>query len=139
MKPFVAATLAALAALAGCQAPEQVQRQPLPPLIEDGTPRRYTDLLDRVRYQASYATEAFYKNRWVEVEDTARGLEQSARLLARSEEVPGRQKETLAVVTADLGKEAKQLLDAAHNKDAAAVNGALQRLNLKVRALRLEE
>ena len=132
-------TVALLTALAGCQSPEQVQRQPLPQLPEDATPRKFGELLDRVRYQVTFATEVSYKNKWAQVEETARGLEQSARLLARAEEVPADHKETLAALCGDLGKEAVKLREAARAKDDKQVDASLARLNSQVRQLHPKE
>jgi hypothetical protein len=79
-----------------------------------------------------------YKNRWVEVEDAAKGLEQTARVLARAEDVPPRYKENLAVLSGDLGKEATRLKEAARARNAREVDASLQRLNKAVRDLHAE-
>jgi hypothetical protein len=123
--------------LIGCALPpEQV---PLKPLPEDGPAQTYADLIGRARIQANSANEAFYVNKWTDLEDAAKGLEQTARFLGKAAEIPVRHKDTLAIEAGDLGKEAIKLRQAAQDKDDKKVNEALQRLNLKVRQLRAED
>src|SRR5947209_8497644 len=123
------------AALAGCTAPEQ--RVPLPPLPEENPPNfRYSELLERARYQAAGATEAYYRNRWGELEEFAKGLEQTARFLPKAEAVPARRKENLAVLSRDLGQEAARLREASRTQDSKVANEAMTRVNTPVRELR---
>ena len=124
-------------ALLGCALPpEQV---PIKPLPEDGPPLAYADLVTRARAQATSANEAFYVNNWTDLEEAARGLEQTARFLGKATEVPARHKDLLPVEAGDLGKEAASLRAAAKGQEVKAANEALQRLNLKVRELHAEE
>jgi hypothetical protein len=119
--------------LTGCALPpEQVQLKPLP---EDGPPPPYADLVSRARVQATNAVEAFYVNKWSDLEDAARGLEQTARILTKATAVPPRHKDTLAVEAGDLGKDAVKLREAAHDKADKRANDVLQQLNYKVRQL----
>jgi hypothetical protein len=122
--------------LASCQMPPE--RVPLKPLPEDGPPQSYSDLVNRARVQAMAANEAFYINNWPDLEDAANGLELTARVLAKATDVPAKHKDTLASESADLGKEAIQLREAAKAKDVRQVTEVLQRMNLKVRELRAE-
>src|SRR5258708_26369401 len=89
-----------------CTLPE---RAPLRPLPEDGPPLPYAELLTRTRAQTMIATEAFYINRWPDVEDAARGLEQTAHYLAKAEDVPAKQKDQLNALSTSLTKEAVTL------------------------------
>jgi hypothetical protein len=123
--------------LSACQLPPE--RVPLQRLPENGPPLPYAELLTRARAQATVATEAFYVNRWTDLEDAAKGLEQTARYLAKAEDVPARQKDTLGVISGDLGKEAVKLREAATAKDVKQANDTLQRIHLKVRELRLDQ
>jgi hypothetical protein len=125
-----------LVATAGCVVPPE--RLPLRPLPEDNPPLTYADVVSRARSLASAANEAFYVNNWIDLEDSARGLDQMARFLAKATEVPARHKDTLAVEAGDLGKEAAKLLEGIKAKDVKLVNETLQRLNLKVRELRVD-
>jgi hypothetical protein len=130
-----ALTLAVLL-VAGCQLP--ADRLPLKPLPEDGPPLPYAELLTRARLQAGQATEAFYVNKWTDLEDAAKGLEQTARFLPKATDVPVKQKDSLPVSAGDLGKEAGKLREAAKAKVAKQANEILQRIHLKIRELRLE-
>ncbi len=89
--------------------------------------------------QASAATEAFYVNRWGDLEDAAKGLEQTARFLAKAQEVPAKNKDILNEVSGDLAKTAIKLKDAAVAQNVKDANDALQQINLKVRQLRLAD
>ena len=124
-------------AAAGCQLP--AERLPLKPLPEDGQPVTYGELTTRARLQATAATEAFYIDKWSELEDAARALELTARLFTKATEVPGKHKDQLVSRANDLGKDAGALRDAARGKDAKRTNEVLQRIHLQVRELRADE
>jgi hypothetical protein len=133
-----AGLFAVLTVVSGCTAPEA--RVPLPPLPEENPPPfRYSELLERARYQAAGATEAFYRNRWGELEEFAKGLEQTARFLPKAEAVPARRRENLAILSADLGKESARLREAARGQDSKACNDAMTRVNATVRELRPDD
>lgn len=118
----------------GCQLPPE--RVPLKPLPEDGPPQSYADLVGRARAQATAANEAFYINNWPDLEDAAKGLEVTARVLAKAADVPPTHKDTLPIEAGDLIKEAAKLREAAKAQDVRQATETLQRLNLKVRELR---
>ncbi len=118
----------------GCTLPPE--QMPLKPLPEDGPPQTYADTVGRARVQATAANEAFYINNWSDLEDAARGLEQTARFLGKASDVPGKHKDTLAGETGSLGNEAIKLREAAKNHDTKQATESLQRINLQVRALR---
>jgi hypothetical protein len=124
-----------LVPLSACQLPPE--RAPLPPLPEDGPPLPYAQLLTRARTQASQATEAFYLNRWVDLEDAARGLEQTAKYLRKAEDVPPGHKDTLPVLSGDLAGQATSLREAATAKDVKKAKIALASIIEKVHDLRL--
>jgi hypothetical protein len=125
-----------LLSLSACQLP--AERVPLRALPENGPPLPYAELLTRARAQAMTATEAFYDNRWQELEGTAKDMEQTARYLAKAVDVPPKHKDTLTVTSGDLGKDADKLREAAKAKDLKEANTALQRIHLMVRELRLD-
>jgi hypothetical protein len=128
--------LGMLVLAAGCVvAPE---RAPLRPLPEDSKPLAYGDLVGRARLLASAGNEAFYINRWSDLEESARGLEQTARFLLKSTEVPAGHKDKLAVEAGDLARNSAKLAEAARAKDVRQANELLQRINLKVRELRAD-
>src|SRR5262249_20241300 len=126
----------ALLLLAGCRlTPERQSLQLLP---EGGLPLPYTELVKRARDQASAANEAFYVDRWLDLEDAAKALEQTARFLPKATEIPAKQKDKLEVEAGDLGKDAGKLRDAAKTKDVKQANESLQRIHLQIRKLRPE-
>jgi hypothetical protein len=123
--------------LVGCQLPPE--RVPLKPLPEDGPPQPYVDLVGRARAQATAATEAFYINNWSDLEDAAKGLEVTARALGKATDIPPKHKDGLPNKAGDLAKEAVTLREAAKGHDLRQTTETLQRINLKVRELRLDD
>jgi hypothetical protein len=124
-----------LLVLGGCQAPPD--RIPLQRLPENGPPLPYAELLTRARAQATYATEAFYVNHWSELEEAARGLEQTARFLAKADDVPANRKDRLPAASSDLAQDSIKLREAATAQNDKEANAVLQRIHLAVRELRL--
>jgi hypothetical protein len=122
--------------LAGCVAPGE--RTPLKLLPEDSPPLPYAELLTRARAQANAAIDASYVNSWTELEDAARGLEQTAKFLPRATEVPAKQKDALPVIAGDLGKEAVELRDAARAQDGDKTIDSLKQIHQTVRKLRID-
>lgn len=123
--------------VAGCAVPPD--RVPLQPLPETGQALPYAELLTRARAQAREANDAYYVNRWGDLEDLAKGLEQTARFLAKAEEVPAKNKATLNEVTSDLAKAATRLKEAAVAKNVKEATEAMRLVNQKVRELRLTD
>jgi hypothetical protein len=123
--------------LVGCQLPPE--RVPLKPLPDDGPPQPYVDLVNRARAQATAANEAFYINNWPDLEDAAKGLELTSRVLGKAADVPLKHKDTLANESADLTKEAAKLREVAKAQDVRQTTETLQRINLKIRELRPED
>ena len=132
--------------IAGCTpAPERVPPKLLP---DNSPPLSYADLFTRARQQATAATDAFYVNGWSELEEDARGLEQTAGFLTKAIDVPARHKDTLAVMAKDLGTEAANLREAAKAaatlregakaQEVEKITNCLQKIQLKVREMRLE-
>jgi hypothetical protein len=131
-----ALALGLLLCVAGCRLP--AERVPLRSLPEDVQPLPYGELLTRARLQATAATEAFYINQWTDLEDAARGLEQTAQFLGKALEVPANHKDSLAGEADTLREEASKLREAAKTREVKQTNEILQRINLKVRELRPE-
>jgi hypothetical protein len=123
--------------LGGCQLPPE--RAVLQPLPSNGPPLPYAQLLTRVRNQAKAANEAFYVDRWGELEELANGIEQTAVFLGKAEDVPPNQKSTLGKTTSSLSKDAVKLRDAAKAKDVKNANAAMQRITLAIHELRLDK
>jgi hypothetical protein len=127
---------AVLLLVSACQVPPERVSQPLPALPDDSAPLPYAQLLTRARTQAMQATEAFYVNRWEDLDNLAQGLEQTARFLGKAEDVPASLKDILPVASADLLKEARKLREAIKAKNADATNKSLGAINSKIREIR---
>lgn len=121
----------------GCTVP--AERVPLGALPENGQVLPYAELLTRARNQASKATDAYYLDRWNELEDMARGIEQTARFLSKADDVPKKNKDSLITVTGELAASAKKLKEAAAARNEKAATEALQLVNAKIRLLRQAE
>ena len=121
----------------GCQLPSE--RVPLRPLPDDAGPLPYAELLTRARAQAMNAQEMYYLDHWQDLEEAAKGLEQTAKHLPKASEVPANQKDTLPVTAGDLGKEAVKLREAAHAKDKKKIEESMNVIHSKVRELRLDK
>jgi hypothetical protein len=98
----------------------------------------YADLTGRLRHLAMAAHEAYYLDRWDDVEVAARGLEQSARFLNKALAVPPEQSADLGHRSEVLAKDAAELRAAAQARppDAGRINAVLQRIHNLVRDLR---
>jgi hypothetical protein len=131
-------TVAAFAFLTvlGCALPPE--RLPVMPLPEDGQPLPYGDIVQRARLQAAVANEAFYADRWSELEEAANGLEKIGRFLPKAGEAPAKFKGKLEDMSTGLIKDAADLRAAAQTKNVKGTNEALQRVNLRVREMRPE-
>jgi hypothetical protein len=121
----------------GCQSGGDLRRS-VPPLPLDGPALGYRDVVSRARTLASQATEAFYVDQWLEVERAAVSLEETARYLPKSADVPLPQKSTLDVRSKTLEQESVALREAAKSRDEKKTNDVMQRVNLLVRELRSE-
>lgn len=121
----------------GCAAPPE--RVPLRPLPENGQVLPFPELLTRIRAQASKANEAFYLDHWDELEEMAKGIDQTSRFLSKAEEVPAKNRKTLQDVTGDLIKSAQKLREAAAAHNVKETTAAMQQIIAKVRELRLTD
>jgi hypothetical protein len=126
-----------LVIVTGCQGP--AERVAIMPLPEEGAPLAYADALQRARFQASAANEAFYVDKWAEVQEAAAALEKTARYLLKTTDVPAKLKESLPNRVEELTKLTAQLREAAKAQDVKKANEALQQINLKVRELKPED
>lgn len=124
-------------ALAGCQLPPE-RGEPLRPLPDDVRALPYAELLTRARYQADNATDAYMLGKWDTVEETARGLEQTARYMPKALEVPEKFRVSLAVMSGDLAEVAVKLREAAKEKDADKAKEAMAQVISKVREFKLD-
>jgi hypothetical protein len=126
--------LVSLLTLVGCRA--AAERAVLQPLPDDSGPMPFSDLVGRARLQAMTAHEAFYVDNWADVEEAARGLEQTSRFLKRATAVPANLQASLSLRADNLGKDAAQLREAAKARNVDRINATLQRLHMQIRELR---
>jgi hypothetical protein len=118
----------------GCALPPERAAPPLLP--DENAVLPYAELVTRARAQAAAANEAFYVDSWDDLENAAKGLEQTAHVLTNAAGVPAKHKDILAVEAGDLGREAAALRSSAKAKETTAATTALQRIHLKIRELR---
>jgi hypothetical protein len=132
-----------LLGVAACQLPPE--RPALRPLPDEGPAMTYTDLYRRVRDQAEVAQERFMDNDWTGLEEMAQGLERSARFIAKSTDVPARNKDVLPEMTKNLSEEAAKLTSLAkeiaklppdeQKKKVKELSETMGRITLTVREL----
>jgi hypothetical protein len=125
-------------AFVGCQTSAD-QRRPVQPLpAADGPALSYRDVVSRARILATQATEAFYIDQWTDVERAALNLEETARYLPKSVDVPSGLRPGLDGRSKTLEEQSLALRDAAKARDEKKTNDVMQRVNLLVRELRSE-
>jgi hypothetical protein len=134
-RAFVAGALLITLAI-GCKITEREGQEPL---AENAPPLAYAEMITRARGQAGAALDAFYIDSWMELEQAAQRLEQSARLLPKSKNIPDGFKEKIEPESEQLRKDALQLIDAARTQNAGKANEAMQRINQRIRQLRPAE
>ncbi len=118
--------------LSGCQLPpEQAPLRPLP----ENEPQTYQELYRRARRQAEVINAAFYDNQWVTMEDTAKGLQQTARYLAKATEIPPTLKDQAGRLV-ELQVVSEKLSRAAVAKDEKAATAAQTELTNLIRKIR---
>src|SRR5437868_14495422 len=112
--------------LAGCRLPPD--REPLKPLAENGSNFSYGELLARLHSQANVALDAFFVDAWVELDQAAQGIDQSARFLAKASDPPEHLKADMVRSCSNLQKESIRLAGAAREKNVDLATGSLQRI-----------
>jgi Skp family chaperone for outer membrane proteins len=131
------ATAGLFLVVAGCQLSPEARRT-MPPLPSEPHALSYRDAVQRARQQAAQATEAFYIDQWTDVDAAAQGLEETARYLTRTRDIPAHQQMVLAIRSEDLAKAAQTLREAVKSRDERRTTEVMQRINLLVRQLRPE-
>ena len=120
----------------GCRLTEREGANPLP---ENAAPLTYIEMVNRARGQATTALDAYYVDAWLDLEQTAQRLEQTARLLPKTTHIPDAFKTKVEPESDQLRQDAVKLLDAARAKNATQVNEVMQRINQRIRQLRPTE
>ena len=127
--------LVSLIALLGCASADKITPVVIP---EDGSTTDYSEFLPRMRVLAWRATEAFYRDRWDELEEAAQNLEKAVRVLKQSKNVPVRVQTVLSTRCDTLIAECGHLKSAAHDKAAEPASDYLQKIHVLIRELRSE-
>jgi hypothetical protein len=123
--------------LVSCRLPPD--REPFKPLPENGMAFSYGELLARLHSQANAALDAFFVDAWVELDEAAKGIEQTSRFLAKAESPPEHLKSSLVANCSILQKEAIRLGAAARTKNVEGATDSLQKLTLQIRQLKATE
>ena len=121
----------------GCRLPPD--REPLAPLPENGAQFSYGELLSRLHGQTNAAMDAFMVDAWVELDQAATGMTQTARFLAKTSDAPEHLKADMIAKCSNLQKDAVRLAEAAKDKNVDRATQALQRITLQVRLLKAKE
>jgi len=129
-------SLMLVALLVGCRV---VEREGMLPLPENGPALTYAEMLNRARNQSAAALDAFYIDSWADLEQAALRLEESAKLLPKTKEIPDAFKTKLPGEADSLRQDAGKLQEAARAKNATQANEAMQRINQRIRQLRPAE
>jgi hypothetical protein len=122
--------------LTGCRLAEREGANPLP---ENAAPLSYEEMMNRARGQATSALDAYYIDAWMDLEQAAQRLEQTARLLPKSTHIPEPFKSKVETESDLLRKDAVKLLEAARAKNGTQTNEAMQRINQRIRQMRPKE
>jgi len=125
---------ATLVFLVGCRLPPD--REPFKPLPEDGARYSYGELLSRLHSQANAAMDAFFVDAWIELEEAAQGIDQTARFLAKASDPPESLKTSIVQSCGNLQKEATRLAESARKKSAETATETLQKITLQIRQLK---
>lgn len=119
----------------GCATAERIVPAPVI-LPEDGASVGFAELHPKVRQLAWKATEAYYRDDWKDLGESAAGLEKAARLLKSSKDSPVRLQAVLTSKCEALTLESQQLKDASKAAAVDKIGVHLQRINNLVRELR---
>jgi hypothetical protein len=132
-----ASAIALLAAMiVGCRT---IEREGAIALPENAAPLSYSEMILRARGQAGAALDAFYLDAWLDLEQAAQRLEQTARLLPKATHVPETFKAKVEPDADALRQDALKLMDAARAKNSAQANETMQRINQRIRQMRPRE
>ena len=115
------------------------EREALRPLPEQGPALSYQVLITRARTQTTAAVEAFYVDNWLELEQTAQVIEQTARYLPKASDQPKNVQAVLVKESDELRQQAVRLAEAARAKNVQNANDSLERMHLTIRTLRPAE
>jgi hypothetical protein len=119
----------------GCTSTDRITAVAIP---EDGTAVNYEEFLPRLRTLAWRGTEAFYRDRWDELDDAMITLDRAVKVLEKANNVPARVQPELASRCQNLIAECAKVRDAAKTRSEAAASDHLQKIHVLIRELRSE-
>lgn len=129
--------LTTLLAIFGCASGERVVQAPVV-LPDDPANVVYSDLQPKLRNLAWQATEAYYRDDWKTLSDTATTIERAAKLLKSAKSPPVKIEPILAPTCEKLSEEALKLREAADRAATDQVSQHLQQVHNLIRTLRNE-
>ena len=121
--------------LFGCATAERIVPAPVV-LPDDGATATFGELHPKIRQLAWRATEAFYRDDWKDLVETAQNLEKASRLLRTSKEAPLRVQPILMAKCDEMANECIQLREASQAAAIERIGVHLQKINNIVRELR---
>lgn len=121
----------------GCVAP--AERRDVPPAPAAAELLTFQQVLTRARLQATGATDAFYLDDWGTLQQAAQSLEQTAELMPRSEGIEEARRQELEPEAGKLASLARELSEAARNRNVADCTDRLQKIGLQIRQLQSKE
>ena len=119
--------------IAGCRLADREGMNPLP---ENAAPLAFEEMVNRARGQSSAALDAFYVDAWLDLEQAGQRLEQTARLLPKTTNIPDNMKSKIEAESDLLRQDAAKLIDAAKAKNGPQTSEVMQRINQRIRQLR---
>lgn len=119
----------------GCTTTDRITTVAIP---EDGTAVDYAEFLPRLRTLAWRATEAYYRDRWDELDEAVVTLERAVKVLAQAKNVPARVQPELSTRCQNLIAECSRVHDAATTRSESAASDHLQKIHVLIRELRSE-
>lgn len=129
--------IAIMLGIVGCTSGERVAP---PPVILPDDPANviYSDLQPKLRNLAWQATEAYYRDDWKSLSETATTIERAARLLKSAKSAPPKIEPILGPTCEKLSEEALKLREAADAAASDRVSQHLQQVHNLIRTLRTE-
>lgn len=130
-------SLITLSFVIGCATSERVAPAPVI-LPDDPGTVVFDELQPKLRTLAWQATEAYYRDDWKSLAETASTIERAGKLLKSSKSPPPKLQATLADHCDKLSQQATQLREAAEVSSADRVSQHLQQVHNLIRTLRPE-
>ncbi|MFL5327800.1 MAG: hypothetical protein ACJ8C4_02710 [Gemmataceae bacterium] len=119
----------------GCASSDRIAPVVIP---TDGANTDYVEFLPQLRSLAWRTTEAFYRDRWDELDEAAQTLDRAIKVLPQSKNIPQRLQADLPARCTVISEECAKLRQASRERSAAAASDHLQKIHVAIRELRSE-